>query len=412
MRLLFVVDKVLPVGASGIALQQLAEALRRGHEVHLLTSTASKLEAFALAADVTVHRVPTLGEAPIEDPDTKVDENVTAAAGIVGQLRPDLTVVHNFGRLFDNRGIARLDELSPLVAWLHDEYMIRGFHFEYESYDRSLLRSFEPWADRSGNQASHIAPLLDLQRTVVVCPSRWLANRARETLGERVPVRAIPNGVDTGLYAGADISGAAPGVRRIVCVGDPFDPRKGMVDAFRALSAGVGSWLESLEGILILGNVRVDLPVPSSWSELMGADAAPAVATTMGQHGVADAVIDRIRLGGWIADPDVVARLLGSADLCLHFSRAENLPTVCIEAQLAGLDVVATDAGGTAETLADPDGLVPLPVRLALATAEVERRLRNPAPVDELRRRAAWARRTFDLSLSFDRLETVAGLAG
>ena len=59
---------------------------------------------------------------------------------------------------------------------------------------------------------------------------------------------------------------------------------------------------------------------------------------------------DSLRLLGRRSD---VATLLAAADAMLTCSRVEGLPNACIEAQALGCPVVATDAGGTRETI-DP----------------------------------------------------------
>jgi glycosyltransferase involved in cell wall biosynthesis len=48
---------------------------------------------------------------------------------------------------------------------------------------------------------------------------------------------------------------------------------------------------------------------------------------------------------------DDIAVLIGAADAMLLCSRVEGLPNVLVEAQALGCPVVATDAGGTRETM-------------------------------------------------------------
>jgi len=61
---------------------------------------------------------------------------------------------------------------------------------------------------------------------------------------------------------------------------------------------------------------------------------------------------DRIFLMGIRAH---VGFFLHKADLVLHLARMEGLPNVLIEAQLAGVPVLATPAGGTAEVVVHGD---------------------------------------------------------
>jgi glycosyltransferase involved in cell wall biosynthesis len=73
--------------------------------------------------------------------------------------------------------------------------------------------------------------------------------------------------------------------------------------------------------------------------------ARPALTDVARQLGV----IARTVFAGW--QDDVRAWLWG-CDLLLHASRAEGLPNAVLEAMAAGLPVIATDAGGTAEAVA------------------------------------------------------------
>jgi glycosyltransferase involved in cell wall biosynthesis len=81
---------------------------------------------------------------------------------------------------------------------------------------------------------------------------------------------------------------------------------------------------------------------------------------------------DRIFLAGLRRD---VPFFMSRSDLLLHLARMEGLPNVIIEAQLCGLPVVATPAGGTAEIVAhgrtghvlpDADRVCPDQVRAAV----------------------------------------------
>lgn len=80
----------------------------------------------------------------------------------------------------------------------------------------------------------------------------------------------------------------------------------------------------------------------------------------------ARALGSRIRLLG---HRDDMGRLLGSADLFVHPSVEEGMGQVLVEAQLAGLPVVATAVGGVPEVVLPPGRLVPPRDPLALARA-------------------------------------------
>jgi glycosyltransferase involved in cell wall biosynthesis len=81
-----------------------------------------------------------------------------------------------------------------------------------------------------------------------------------------------------------------------------------------------------------------------------------------------------VRLLGWRSD---VAELLSASDLFLLTSLFEGLPRVVLQAMAAGLPVVATDTGGTAEVVRDgitgrlvPPGAPEAAARAVVALAE------------------------------------------
>jgi glycosyltransferase involved in cell wall biosynthesis len=406
-RILFIADRVLPVGASVIALQQMTAAVMRGFDVHLATTMASTLGGLSVADEITTHRFATLGETTRENPEPRIEANSKVIRALTERLAPDVTVVHSYGRLFDNTGIAACDSVSEVVMWLHDEYALRGFHFEYPDYQGKLYRSYEPWDPAWSNQALHIEPLLNLGRTKVVGPSRWLANQARLVLGPRVPVRHIHNGVDSSVFpAVGRVEPSQPA--RLICLGDPFDPRKGIVDALQALTLLDANQRSDIRDVVILGNVRTDLRTETSATDLASIRAVPFLDAFLQRHGVSREVRDLVRLTGWVRQPALVAELLAQADLCLHLSRAENLPTVCIEAQLASVDLIATDVGGTAETVASTDCLIESSADPDQRASAVVARLEDRPDSETYEQRAAWTRDRFDVNRSFDKLLDVA----
>ena len=115
-------------------------------------------------------------------------------------------------------------------------------------------------------------------------------------------------------------------------------------------------------------------------------DALEAHAATAGLEG-------SVRFMGRVAD---VARVLGASNVFVLPSHTEALPTVVIEAMAAGLPVVATDVGGTAELL-DPTStgiLVPPrdPTRLADAVTRLLDAPRQAEALGIAARRAATER--------------------
>ncbi|MFQ6553812.1 glycosyltransferase [Aestuariibius insulae] len=99
---------------------------------------------------------------------------------------------------------------------------------------------------------------------------------------------------------------------------------------------------------------------------------------------------DRIFLAGLREN---VGFFMHRADLVMHLARMEGLPNVLIEAQLAGVPVLATPAGGTSEVVVDgrtgwilEDAEDPAQTDVCFA---LERMLSNPAELERMGQEAA-----------------------
>lgn len=85
-------------------------------------------------------------------------------------------------------------------------------------------------------------------------------------------------------------------------------------------------------------------------------------------------VTDRVRLLGYVED---LGDWYAAFDALLLTSLNEGAPVVAIEAQAAGVPVVATDAGGTRTVVADGETGFVVPIRDVEALADRLRRLRD-----------------------------------
>jgi glycosyltransferase involved in cell wall biosynthesis len=74
----------------------------------------------------------------------------------------------------------------------------------------------------------------------------------------------------------------------------------------------------------------------------------------------------------WLGPRDDVAELMQAADVLIHPAHEEGSPNVVLEAMAAGLAVIATDVGGTAELLGEVGLLVPARDPTALAAAIIQ----------------------------------------
>lgn len=97
---------------------------------------------------------------------------------------------------------------------------------------------------------------------------------------------------------------------------------------------------------------------------------------------------DSVRLVGPL-ESDEVARAMFEADIFLHPSRAEVLPVVLMEAQAAGLPVLATDVGAVAEIVEEGiTGYLVPPDDPAAMAARLERLMSEPERHPAMGRRA------------------------
>jgi glycosyltransferase involved in cell wall biosynthesis len=87
------------------------------------------------------------------------------------------------------------------------------------------------------------------------------------------------------------------------------------------------------------------------------------------------AVAARVRFAGWRDD---VPRLLSCADLAVHPSHADALPTALIQAMAAGVPAVATDVGGTPEVVGDGAALLVEPAQPSALAAALTRLAADP----------------------------------
>jgi glycosyltransferase involved in cell wall biosynthesis len=144
----------------------------------------------------------------------------------------------------------------------------------------------------------------------------------------------------------------------------------------------LAAWVEQKDPLLLL----------SAWPAV--AAAAPTAVLLMAGGGALEgelrtraAGLDRVRLLG---HRDDVPRLLAAADAFVLPSRNEGLPLAVMEAQAAGLPVVATRAGGTPELI--DDGVDGQLIAIGDRTSLAERLLRLAIDPDLRARLGAAAR--------------------
>lgn len=333
MRILLVNNEYPPLGGGAAnATMFMAKALvELGHEPVVFTSAMADLPRESTADGIHVHRIRTYRKAADR---TNVIEMAIFMAAAMWKVRPVARA-----RRIEGVVVFFTIPCGP-VGWLLNRLM--GV-----PYIVSL---------RGGDVPGHVREIVAMHR--LITPLRRLALRGAcavvanapglARLSERmdpVPVRVIPNGVDSTVFRpGTPGERAEGGDFRILFVGRLHELKN--IDLLFKAAAGLRE-----EGVAVRLDLVGDGP---QRPELEALAAALGIADRIGWH-------------GWRSKEEVAA-LYRTASCFVNPSRYEGMPNTVLEAMASGLAVVASDVGGNndlvtpGETgflfdLAAPDGL-------------------------------------------------------
>nr|MDJ0865451.1 glycosyltransferase [Myxococcota bacterium] len=169
-------------------------------------------------------------------------------------------------------------------------------------------------------------------RLALVAPSRWLLERARDSIlaAAAGPMQVIPNGVDRRVFR--------PGDRRAARAELGLPPEAPLLAA-----VGVG----------LRGHPFKDWPTLSAAVARAAARTTPAPELLVIGEAGGPPRLGRasVRYVPALDDPSRVARFLQAADLVAHAARpdSDNFPNVVLEALACGTPPVATAVGGIPE---------------------------------------------------------------
>jgi len=316
-------------GGSERQLCNLACGLRaKGHEVTVLS--ASRLKG------KNAHYVPALQAAgiPVRQASCVVSDH--------GAQRNKIPVEPRFARSYVHRLSDELRQLRPdvLHCWLDTTNIYGGMAGVASDIDRIVLsgRSLNP---------THFPTLMHT----------WMHTWYRILLSDERTVMT-----NNSLVGGTDYAqwlGIPPEKIAVVYNGLSNAPRAYEREAGVAFKASLGMRKQSplLGGFFRLSEEKCPLDFLRVLREVR--DHVPdAAAVLVGDGPLADVVdrtVDELRLGDAVKRlPHVfdVAPIIAACDVILLTSRAEGTPNVLMEAQSAGVPVVATRAGGICETVA------------------------------------------------------------
>jgi glycosyltransferase involved in cell wall biosynthesis len=173
-----------------------------------------------------------------------------------------------------------------------------------------------------GNYRRKQKAFTSVEDLVLVSPSQWLGDLARQSFLGKYPVRVIPNGIDTEIFRPRDTGirqqPGLEGKKILLGVANVWSEKKGLEDFYR-----LAQMLPEEYQILLIGlteqQVR-ELP-------------------------------DRIIGISRTESPQVLAEYYSAAHVFVNPTYEDTYPTVNLEAQACGIPVVCYDVCGCPETI-------------------------------------------------------------
>ncbi len=254
----------------------------------------------------------------------------------IDEFKPDIVNLHEPHAYFLNlreffEYLKKHD--IPLVYTFHCEFAFTGkcgFSDECENWKRGCgncphLKNYPKslFFDRTASMLAEKKELLDRQSMTVVCPSKWLAERAGQSFLSKYPIKVIANGIDTDIFRPRDTGNLRKKLNlhdeKIVLAVAPdwSDQRKG------------GAHVLKLAERMRAENVKFIL---------------------VGKNECFSSLPENVLAVGRTENQLELAEYYSLADCFVICSDMENLPTTCLEAICCGTPVAGFDVGGTAET--------------------------------------------------------------
>jgi glycosyltransferase involved in cell wall biosynthesis len=338
MNLLFIHQGDSGAGGGQVQMGRLQAGLRdRGHRVEILCGTRTRDDSHQ------IHRRPRL-ERWLEKATGRLGLNDIHCVSSFGVSRhpafvaADVVDIHGtHGGFFSYLALPRLTAAKPTVFTFHDMWPLTGHchaSLDCERWKTGCGKcpypDIYPPVRRDGTAMEWRLKKWAYARSkfTIVTPSRWLAERTRESMLGEFPVVHIPHGVDTGVYRPLEkllcrsLLGVPDGRCVLLLVAESFDrPLKGadlLVEALRTLPGDV----RRNSVLLIVGN------------------GGERIATMTG--------LPAIDLG-FLKSDRLKTLAFSAADLFLHPTRAESFGLVALESIACGTPVVAFRVGGIPE---------------------------------------------------------------
>lgn len=259
-------------------------------------------------------------------------------------FKPDIIHIHELHAYFVNvKTLIKYIKLKkiPVVWTFHCEYMYTGkcgYAYDCEKwktdcYNCPLLNDYPRslFFDRTRKMFNAKKQMLSNFNFTIVTPSKWLADRVKQSFLKNKNISIIHNGIDT-------------------------------LNMFYPRNKDETAYLYDKYGIDI--NKKIVLSVaPNIMDDRKGGKDILEIAKDMRDYQFVLVGTDKsIKYSNNVIfikrtnNQDELARLYSISDLFLICSKKENFPTTCLEAFSCGLPVVGFDEGGTKETVTEPYG--------------------------------------------------------
>ncbi len=260
----------------------------------------------------------------------------------IDRFKPDIIHCHNLHSNFVNLEMLfnYIKQNNIKLVWtLHDCWPFTGhcphfgmygcYKWKTHCHDCPAYRMYpKTLRDNSYNMYDKKKAIFTgVKNAVIVAPSQWLADLAKQSYLKEYPIKVIPNGIDLETFR--------------PCNSD-FRTRYNLEDKF-----------------IILG-------VASIWGETKGKDRMENLAEQLGDEykvvmtGIEATQVnsDKILSIPKINDPQQLAEIYSAADVFYNPTRQDTFPTVNIEALACGTPILSHGAGGSGEAFEEHSGIV------------------------------------------------------